>query len=55
MYSQASQTKELGLTDFSDKKIWDFAKSKGYTIVTFDSDFFDLEYDLWVSPESHLA
>ena len=42
LYFQASQTKELGLTDFSDKKIWDFAKSKGYTIVTFDSDFFDL-------------
>lgn len=41
-YPQAKQTKELGLTDFSDKKIWDFAKANGYAIITFDSDFFDL-------------
>ena len=23
-------------------KIWDFARSNGFTIVTFDSDFYDL-------------
>src|SRR5680860_1212761 len=40
-YPKAKQTK-LGLTDYSDKKIWDFAKANGYTIITFDSDFFDL-------------
>ncbi len=41
-YPQIKQTKELGLTDFSDKKIWDFAKTNGYAIILFDSDFFDL-------------
>lgn len=41
-YPQVKQTKELDLIYFSDKKIWNFAKSNGNAIITFDSDFFDL-------------
>jgi len=41
-FPEAKQIKELRLTDNTDKEIWDFAKSNNYTIVTFDSDFFDL-------------
>lgn len=32
----------LGLTNKTDRSIWDFAKKEGFTIVTFDSDFYDL-------------
>ena len=30
-----------GLENKSDRMIWDFAKREGFTIVTFDSDFYD--------------
>ena len=40
-YPQAKQVNELGLTNSSDKEIWDFAKSNDYVIVSFNSDFFD--------------
>jgi predicted nuclease of predicted toxin-antitoxin system len=33
---------QVGLQDESDNRIFEFARSKGYTIVTFDSDFIDL-------------
>lgn len=36
------QTKEAGLNNKSDKQVWEFAKNGGFTIVTFDSDFYDL-------------
>ncbi len=44
-----SHVKELGLENTTDKAIWDFAKSNGFTIVTFDSDFYDYSV-LWGSP-----
>ena len=30
------------LENASDRKIWEFAKKEGFTIVTFDADFYDL-------------
>jgi predicted nuclease of predicted toxin-antitoxin system len=33
---------QVGLQDESDIRIFEFARSNGYTIVTFDSDFIDL-------------
>ena len=42
LYPEASQVRELGLENSSDLKIWEFAKKNGFTIVTFDADFFDL-------------
>ena len=32
----------LGLNDCNDREIWQFAKQNGFTVVTFDSDFFDI-------------
>jgi predicted nuclease of predicted toxin-antitoxin system len=42
LYPNAKQVRELGLENSSDFKIFEFAKRNDYTIVTFDSDFFDL-------------
>ena len=40
-FSDAAQVKQLGIENYSDIEIWEFAKKNEYTIVTFDSDFFD--------------
>lgn len=37
----ARQVRELQLENFTDRKIWEFAKEQNYTIVTFDADFYD--------------
>ena len=42
LYPQAIQLKEVGLENFSDIEIWNFAKKNDYTIVTFDADFFEI-------------
>jgi len=41
--------REIGLEDASDKEIWSYAKQNAYTIVTFDSDFYDFTL-VWGSP-----
>ena len=41
-YPIVKQVRELGLENSTDIEIWEYAKSNGYTIVTFDSDFYDL-------------
>ena len=38
----AQQVRHLGLEDSSDNELFEFAKQNDYTIVTFDSDFVDL-------------
>lgn len=40
-FPDAVQVKQLGVENYSDIEIWEFAKKNEYTIVTFDSDFFD--------------
>jgi len=42
IFPEGIQVKKLNLENVSDKEIWRFAKENNYTIVTFDSDFFDL-------------
>lgn len=42
LYPKSMQIKNLGLVNYSDLKIWEFAKENEYTIVTFDSDFYDI-------------
>ena len=42
IFSGSEQVKDLGLQDFSDKQIWNYAKENNFSIVTFDSDFFGL-------------
>ncbi len=41
-FPKARQVKQLGLENFTDREIWDYAKKNEYTIVTFDADFYDL-------------
>jgi predicted nuclease of predicted toxin-antitoxin system len=36
------QVRDLGLEGKRDKEIWEFARSEGFVIVTFDSDFYDM-------------
>lgn len=38
----AANLKTLYLTNKSDLDLWHFAKQEGYTIVSFDADFYDL-------------
>ena len=38
----ASQVRLLGLENSTDIDIWDYAKKNDYTIVTFDTDFYDI-------------
>lgn len=42
VFPEAKQVRELGLENFTDRQIWHYSKENGYTIVTFDVDFFDL-------------
>ncbi|HRY31619.1 MAG TPA: DUF5615 family PIN-like protein [Bacteroidales bacterium] len=47
----AIQVRELKLENSTDREIWEFAKREGYTIVTFDSDFYDLTLVLGIPPK----
>jgi predicted nuclease of predicted toxin-antitoxin system len=51
LFPLAKQLRELGLENYSDRSIWDFARKEDYTIVTFDSDFFDLNLILGTPPK----
>ena len=42
LYPDAKQVRELGLENVTDNEIFEFAKKNDYSIVTFDSDFCDL-------------
>lgn len=41
-YPHAKQIRSLGLENSNDLEIWQFAKENGFTIVTFDADFYDI-------------
>lgn len=41
-YTGSTSVKGEGLINTPDREIWEFAKKQGYTIVTQDSDFNDL-------------
>lgn len=40
-YPDSAQVKHLNLENSSDLEIWNFAKENKFSILTFDSDFFD--------------
>jgi len=50
-FPHAKQIREVGLEGLSDRQIWNFAKDNGYTIVTFDADFFELSSLYGVPPK----
>jgi len=41
-FSDCQQVGSVGLLNRNDSDIWQFAKQNGFTIVTLDSDFFDM-------------
>ncbi len=41
-FPECKHVSDVKLKDSKDFQIWDFAKEENYTIVTFDSDFYDL-------------
>lgn len=45
------QVRRLGLENNSDKAIWEYARKEGFTIVTFDADFYDLSLLLGHPPK----
>jgi predicted nuclease of predicted toxin-antitoxin system len=47
----STSVKKEGLINAPDREIWDFAKSNGFTIVTQDSDFNDLNSLLGFPPK----
>jgi len=51
LFPLAKQVREVGLENYSDRSIWEYAKKEDYTIVTFDSDFFDLNIILGSPPK----
>jgi predicted nuclease of predicted toxin-antitoxin system len=51
IFPLAKQIRELNLENSTDREIWEYAKREGYTIVTFDSDFYDLTLVLGIPPK----
>ena len=49
IFPEANQVHQLGLTDNTDKEIWEYAKENNYIIVTFDGDFYDFSL-VWGHP-----
>jgi len=51
IFPLVKQVRELNLENSTDREIWEYAKREGYTIVTFDSDFYDLTLILGIPPK----
>jgi predicted nuclease of predicted toxin-antitoxin system len=49
IFPEAKQVREVGIENYSDKKIWEFAKENNYIIVTFDGDFYNFSM-VWGHP-----
>jgi predicted nuclease of predicted toxin-antitoxin system len=51
IYPDTEHVTKLGLINRTDREIWETAKVKGYTIVTFDADFYDLSLTQGIPPK----
>lgn len=51
IFPATAQVRELGLENAKDAAIWKYASEKGYTIVTFDADFYDLSLVKGIPPK----
>lgn len=50
-FPDSKQVRHVGLEDASDTTIFDYAKKHGYSVVTFDSDFVDLNVVKGIPPK----
>ena len=50
-FSDSKQVRHVGLEDAFDIMIFDYAKSHGYAVVTFDADFVDLNIVRGIPPK----
>lgn len=50
-FPDSKQIRHVGLEDASDVVIFDYAKRHGYAVVTFDSDFVDLNVVRGIPPK----
>jgi predicted nuclease of predicted toxin-antitoxin system len=50
-FPDSKQVRHVGLEDASDTIIFDYAKKNGYAVVTFDSDFVDLNVIRGIPPK----
>jgi len=51
LYPGCAHVVEFDLLQFSDRQIWDFAKTNGFTIVTTDADFYELATSIGPPPQ----
>ena len=51
LFPDSKQVRELGLENSTDTEIFDFAKKNQFSIVTFDSDFYDLSTIIGFPPK----
>ena len=50
-FPKAKHISQVGLLDSTDTGIWEYAKLNGFTIVTFDSDYYDLSIVMGCPPK----
>ncbi len=50
-FPDSKQVRHVGLENASDVMIFDYAKSHGYVVVTFDADFVDLNVVRGIPPK----
>ena len=50
-FPECTQVRLEGLENNSDLNIWEFAKNKEFTIVTFDTDFYDISLIRGIPPK----
>jgi predicted nuclease of predicted toxin-antitoxin system len=42
IFLNSQQVRTIGLENAEDLEIWEYARDNGFTIVTFDADFYDI-------------
>ena len=51
VFQQMHHLKDFDMISSSDKKIWDFARAENYTIITKDSDFYQMSMSYGFPPK----
>jgi len=51
LYPESAHVAEAGLLESPDREIWEFARARGFVVVSADSDFYDLATTLGPPPK----